>query len=203
MEKEYNKELEKDYHELLKLIGNFIKRERESLGYTSAEKFGNKIDILKSQMNDYENGTSGMTIKTFHRIFRGLNKNHGDIFQDIITKQEAEQSFEDFSLSNSQKLQVKTQVEIATNQETADQLSPHDINRLYLMLSYCHNKRLKKSEITSKFNLLYATKNFNKLLEIAKNANWINMTYPSNKNHKEQTYFTTETGKRVLNLSKE
>ncbi len=199
MQDKYKKALEEDYKALLKILGNFIKTEREKLGYRT-EKFSFKVDIEQSSLSKYESGASGMTLKTFHKIFRGLNKTKEEIFSSLITGTTPEPAAADFVLSPAQEEQVKGQVKKALGKAASPALSPADTNRLYLMLTYCHNARLRKSALRDKFALSKYTVNFNKLLKLALDAGWISMTNPTSPHDKDQRYFTTVKGVSVVKL---
>lgn len=70
------------------------------------------------------------------------------------------------------------------------------------MLLYCHNKKLKKSELKGRFNLKGKgyTNNFNKVLKTATDAKWISMTNQEGKRDRNQQYYTSDEGIKVLRL---
>lgn len=187
---------------MLYLIGRFIRSERLSLGYTSAEKFGNKVDISPTQMNGYENGSTPMTLKTFHKIFRGLNKTKEEIFSALITGTKPEPNAKDFKLPLNQEQYVRQQLKEVLGEARSTELTSGGITRLYLMLTYCHNKQLKKSELKAKFGhkgTAYS-RSFNLPLKAATDAKWISLTNPKGKRDSNQQYFTTEAGIEILRL---
>ncbi|SEN00743.1 DNA-binding transcriptional regulator, XRE-family HTH domain [bacterium A37T11] len=200
MSKINGKPLDKELEELLKSIGEFIRRERKILGYSSAETFGNKIDIDSATMRKYESGSLNISLKILLKIFRGLNKTKEEIFSTIITGTPPEPAAGGFVLSPAQEEQVKGQVKKALGKSISQALSPADTNRLYLMLTYCHNARLRKSALRDKFGLSKYTVNFNKLLKLTLDAGWISMTNPASPHDKDQRYFTTVKGVAVIKL---
>ncbi len=190
-----------EFLKLMQIIGAFIRRERIKRGHKGAETFANTIDVNRSTMNKYENGREDMRFSTFFKIYnRGLHKTTEDIFKEIITGAEKDPNPEEFQISHEHELQVRHQVENILGQPISVGLSVDDINRLYLLLTYTRNRKLKKNELRTKFNLAFSTRNFNKMLKLAVDAGWVSMTHPDRPNHKDQRYYTTEAGIGVLNL---
>lgn len=191
---------EEDFLRLLEMIGSFVKRERKALGFKSAEKFGNELDLIKSQIHSYEAGTGRMTLETFHKIYRGLGKTTEEIFKAIITGIKAESNVKEFRLTPAQEQEVRQHLTAVLGEKQNADLTPDNITRLYLMLLYCHNKKLKKSELKEQFGLKGKgyPNNFNKALKTATDANWINMTNPDGKRDRNQQYYTSDEGIKVL-----
>lgn len=200
MNSEYEKQLEPEFEEFLKMIGRFLRKERELIGYSSADTFGNKIDIEGATIRTYEIGKGRMTLQRFYTLIRGLNKTKEEIFTELITGSLRTLNSTEFALSKQQEGQVRGYLEKTISSELMKRLSPDDISRLYLMLTYCLNKNLKKSELKNMFGLSKYTENFNKVLKVAIDAKWINMTNQEGKRDRNQQYYTSEEGVKVLRL---
>lgn len=202
MNSKYEKQLEFEFEEFLKLVGVFLKREREYLGHTSAESFGNEIDIEGSTIRSYESGKGRMTLQRFYTLLRGLNKTKEDVFTAIITGEEPAPDPVDFRLTPEQEQQVRQHLKSVLSEKHNSELTADSITRLYLMLRYCHNKKLRKAELKKKFRLTGKgyTKNFNAVLKTAIEAKWIILTNPTGKQDRNQQYYTSSEGVKVLNF---
>lgn len=129
---------------------------------------------------------------------RGLNKTKEEIFTAVIIGGDHSPNSTDFTLSKHQEGQVKGYLKKVIDSELVKQLSPNDVSRLYLMLTYCHNKNLKKRELKDRFGLSKYTENFNNVLKMAIAARWILMTNPEGKSDRNQRYYTSKEGVKVL-----
>lgn len=200
MNSEYEKQLEPEFEEFLKTIGNFLRKERESLGYSSADTFGNKVDIEGATIRTYEIGKNRMTLQRFYTLIRGVNKAKEDIFKEIITNATSTSNAKNFRLTPAQEQEVRQHLISALGESQNAKLTSDNITRLYLMLSYCHNKKLKKSELKDLFGLEGKgyPNNFNKVLRTATDAKWIAMTNPEGKRDRNQQYYTSEEGVKIL-----
>lgn len=201
MNKPNEKELEADYQNLLEAIGIFMRSERTNLGYKDADDFATMVDTDGASIRKYENGKTGITLKTFHKIYRRLGKTNEEIFTSLIIKSNQPHEIEEtasFKLSREQEHQVRHQVESAlsnlSEQPTSDQL-----DKIYKLLIICIQYR-KKSEIVTKLELSSKTRSLEKALSITLEAGWINMRYPEQPTRRDQMYITTEKGRKILKV---
>lgn len=200
MNDHHEKILEEDYQKLLKMLGSFIRDERRGQGYKDADDFATIIDTDGASVRKYENGRTGITLKTFHKIYRNLGKNSEDIFTSLVTHTQNELNPKKFKLPYDLELQVKTQVKETFPSISDSKLNTERINKLYLMLIFCLKEPLKRSKIKERFDLKEYTDTFNDALDVAKDTKWIRLTNPDSKNAPNQSYQTTEAGIEVLKL---
>lgn len=194
-----NKDPNENFELFLKLLGSYIKAEREKSGHTSAKILADILDVTESQYREYERGETDMRLSTFLKIFRGLNKNIEDIFKINILNDPNAELTQNLTADPTIGNQVKDQVKNLNGPQMANDLSPDDIKRITKIIIACY-RPLKRTQILKSLNLAGKTANFVKLFNILIDNQWIAMTYPDQPNHRKKTYYTTEAGKKVLRI---
>ncbi|WP_164126592.1 helix-turn-helix domain-containing protein [Sphingobacterium luzhongxinii] len=203
MESEYEKNLADSFKKFIKALGDILRLRRTSLGFKTIEPFANLVDINISTIGKYERGDENITIKRLYTLLRACGKSHEDIVKMFETFMSNSTSMPNTPLSDESEQQLRLQVEAGLGTEVAKVLKSDHINRIYLMLAYCDDKKTRKTDLKKFFNLDSYTKHFNLCLKIADDMGWINMTYPEKPNAKNQSYYTTEAGKEILRLKQE
>lgn len=203
MESRYEKSLEKDIKKLQKKLGELLKQEREKSIHGEIKSYTALVDIDKSTIYAGERGESNFTVSRLYTLLRGNGQTHEEIIQAFTFLIAGQNKYSEFSLSLETEQQLRLQVEAKLGTKVAKALKSDHINRIYLMLAYCDDKKTRKTDLKKFFNLDSYTKHFNFCLKTADDMNWINMTYPEKPNTQNQSYYTTEAGKEVLRLKPE
>jgi len=203
MESEYEKNLADSFKKFLKALGDILRLGRTNLGFKTIEPFANLVDINISTIGKYERGDENITIKRLYTLLRACGKSHEEIVKMFETLISNSTSMPATPLSEQHEQQLRLQVKAKLGAKVANALKSDHINRIYLMLAYCDDKKIRKTDLRKFFDLDSYTKHFNHCLKIADDMDWINMTYPEKPNAKNQSYYTTESGKEVLRLKQE
>lgn len=203
MESRYEKSLEKDIKKLQKKLGELLKQEREKSIHGEIKSYTALVDIDKSTIYAGERGESNFTVSRLYTLLRGNGQTHEEIIQAFTFLITGLHKYSEFSLPSETEQQLRLQVETKLGTKVAKALKSDHINRIYLMLAYCDDKKIRKTDLKKFFDLDSYTKHFNHCLKIADDMDWINMTYPEKPNAKNQSYYTTEAGKEVLRLKQD
>ena len=196
-----NEKQDKEFENFLKTLGDFIREKRKSRGHKSAETFANSIDMDEDQLRKYERGEIPMTLKTLHKIFKGLREGNENITEQLANLSEPLLEKSDKPLSAEQVTHVKNQVKKLNGNEILNTLRDEDIQRLGKILIIGFTT-VPKNIFVQKVGLFSRSKNFNIVFSTALKNNWIAMLYPESPRRHDQKYYTTEAGKKVLRLGK-
>lgn len=187
MQENENRESAIEFKKLLSSLGYFIRRTREGQGF-KLEEFAFSIDLDASILSKYENGKSPMTLKTFHRIIRGLGKSPEEIFTSLVLQGEPTEILPPNTLPATKAHQLRLQVKSKLGAKIADALSIEELYRLHEVVRLTSRREVRKSEIRDAVGLKTYTRAFNRLMELALRAGLIRLKYPESLHHKNQRY---------------
>lgn len=188
-----------DYSYFQKLLGNYLKSERLKAGFKSAGSFAVFIEMAESQYREYERGETDIKLSNLLKIFRGLNKLIEDVFAlDILGVKSSDHGMAP-NRTTLIESQVRTQVSRINGSEFEKGLSPEEIDRIFQILFFCFVPN-KKRDIIGHLKLSDKTANFILIFNLLLKNKWLAMKYPDNPNTPSQRYYTTDGGKRVIQL---
>ncbi|CAG5013015.1 hypothetical protein DYBT9275_05317 [Dyadobacter sp. CECT 9275] len=180
-------------------LGAYLSRLRKASGYDNAYDFAIAINITESQYGAYERGERDIRLSTLRKILLGNNIN----LEDLLLPNSIDGDKIDSALiikGNERRMeQVRKQVEIQNGKADSIALGENDIDRIIKILIYCIRPRSKK-DILDKLMLSNTVNNFNRVAGLVEKNQWIAKTTPESPNNPKQQYYTTENGKRILNM---
>lgn len=188
MNSEYEKQLQSEYDKLVKKIGAFIRNERKALGFSSAESFGNHIDVDGATIRDYETGRTRMTLQRFYTIIRGLGKTPEEVSAALVLQGAPAEKLPPNVLPPAKEQQLRLQVKSKLGAKVADALSSEELYRINEMVRLASRREVRKSELRDHFGLTTYTRAFNRLMDIALRAGLLRLKYPESLHHKGQRY---------------
>lgn len=193
------KDPNEDYLYFLKLLGSYMKLEREKAGFKNAGGFAVVIGMAESQYREYERGETDIQLSSLLKIFKGLNKKIEDIFALNILETEIGHVKDPTVGHTLIEAQVRNQVIKSNGSALGNDLTPEDVHRIFKILLFCF-KPHKRREILAHLNLANKTSNFLRVFKLLIANNWLAMQYPENPNTPKQRYYTSLEGKKVIQI---
>jgi len=188
-----------DFNYFLKVLGNYIRSERKKAGFSTASSFAIFIGLAESQYREYERGETDIQMSSLLKIFKGLNKRIEDIFALNILGLELTNIETTTTGPSLIETQVRAQVAKLSGLSLEKDLNSEDIFRMFRILLFCFNAHRRK-DILKHLKLADKTANFLKVFKLLLINNWLAMQYPDNPNTPSQKYYTTDEGKKVIQV---
>jgi len=176
-------------------IGGFLKELKLTEGrgtglpiiYSSMEENGSPPPVFETD----ENNAYFLCILPIHPLTNS-----------IIGSQDDQRSNEDNSLKFKNLIDINPHLSLLVS-EIGDQDKEHIKERINLtireVLNYCREPK-SKDEIFEKIGLYKNTKNYNHHIKPLIEVGWLNLTLPNKPTSKNQQYYTTELGKKLLTI---
>ncbi len=184
----------------LKQLGAFLKRMRIASGFPTIRAFVDTIDMSYSQYQGYEKGKN-ITVVILKRIFSEFNLQVEDWLKIDIFNIDTNDPEVIEKIRTARLNQVTEQVRIIDSEKAALLLRPVDVQRYVDILIHCHIPK-SRSYILDKLVRLDDTHNtFQRVAGKLIMYGWLDYTNKESKNSPAQAYYTTEAGKKALQLT--